>query len=520
MPTESDNIAFAGEKPSQYAERIGKEYANASVQSDKKHKGQFFTPLAISRFMGNLATPSEKKTISVLDPGCGLAILSCALIEHIVEDSKPEQIFLSLYETDTTVVPLTEQVLSYLQKWCNKQNVKLIYLLNDSDFVLEKCASLDDSKTLFEEMTDAEHFDYIISNPPYFKLAKNDIHTKSCANVVDGQTNIYALFMAICSKLLEADGQMIFITPRSFASGRYFQSFRDFLFRHVHIDLIHLFNTRKDTFSKDEVLQELVIMRMYPAREVSTVTVSFSQGIRDLDESVQKVYNASDIVNVDSKEKVVYLPVDGRDEAILSLFRSWDGNMEKYGIKISTGPVVAFRAYEFIVSESSEDTVPLYWLHNVVKMLCDHPIERKDKGQYIKVTPETKAALLPNKNYVLLRRFSSKEDNSRLVAAPYFGNMSHSEFVGIENKLNYIYRPKGHLRRDEVMGLTALLDSELFDAYFRTFNGNINVSATELRMMPLPPIETIREIGRKIILRNNYSIDYINDLILECFRIR
>ena len=70
------------------------------------------------------------------------------------------------------------------------------------------------------------------------------------------------------------------------------------------------------------------------------------------------------------------------------------------------------------------------------------------------------------------------------------------------------------------MGLTALLDSEMFDAYFRTFNGNINVSATELRMMPLPPIETIREIGKKIILRNNYSIDYINDLVLDYFKIQ
>lgn len=261
-------------------------------------------------------------------------------------------------------------------------------------------------------------------------------------------------------------------------------------------------------------------MRMHPARDVSTVTVSFSQGIRDLGEPYQKEYKAADIVDVTSDEKVVYLPVDARDEAILSLFRSWEGNMEKYGIMISTGPVVAFRAYDFIVNEPTEDTVPLYWLHNVVKMLCDHPVQKKGKGQYIKVAPETKASLLPNKNYVLLRRFSSKDDNSRLVAAPFFGNMSQYELVGIENKLNYIYRPKGHLRRDEVMGLTALLNSEMFDAYFRTFNGNINVSATELRMMPLPPIETMREIGRKIILRNNYSIDYINDLVLDYFKIR
>ena len=511
---------LAGERPAQYAERVGKGYAEASFQKDKKHKGQFFTPLSISEFMGRLAIPFGKKDISVLDPGCGLAILSCVLIEHLVEDDTPKHITLTLYETDKNVVPLTENVLVFLKAWCEDRKVKFDYLLNESDFVLEKCECLDGADTIFGDMSVSEQFDYIISNPPYFKLAKDDIRTRSCASIVDGQTNIYALFMAICAKLLPEDGQMVFITPRSFASGRYFQSFRDFLFRHISIDFIHLFDTRKDTFAKDEVLQELVIMRMVPAGNGKHITVSHSQGISDLDYPYQKKYNAKEIVDVSSDEKVVYLPVDGRDEAILSLFRSWDGNMEKYGIQISTGPVVAFRAYDFIVNEPGEDTVPLYWLHNVIKMLCDHPVQKKDKGQYIKAVPQTKAVLLPNKNYVLLRRFSSKDDSSRLVAAPYFGNMAEYDFVGIENKLNYIYRPKGHLRRDEVMGITALLCSEMFDAWFRTFNGNINVSATELRMMPLPPLETIREIGRKIILRNDYSIDFVNDVVMDYFKIQ
>ena len=275
MATESVHIApIAGEKPSQFAERVGRGYADSSVQKDKKHKGQFFTPLAISQFMGNLASSCGKKSVSVLDPGCGLAILSCALIEHLAQEAAPEHISLTLYETDKNVVPLTKEVLSYLKIWCGDNRVTLDYRLYELDFVLEKCECLDGDDTIFGEMNAGVKYDYIISNPPYFKLAKNDVHTRSCASIVDGQTNIYALFMAICAKMLEEDGQMIFITPRSFASGRYFQSFRDFLFRHVHIDLIHLFNTRKDTFSKDEVLQELVIMRMHPAREVSTITVS------------------------------------------------------------------------------------------------------------------------------------------------------------------------------------------------------------------------------------------------------
>lgn len=127
MATESVHITpNAGEKPSQFAERVGRGYADASVQKDKKHKGQFFTPLAISQFMGNLATPCRKKSVSVLDPGCGLSILSCALIEHLAQEDAPEHISLTLYETDKNVVPLTKEVLSYLKIWCGEKGWRLI----------------------------------------------------------------------------------------------------------------------------------------------------------------------------------------------------------------------------------------------------------------------------------------------------------------------------------------------------------------------------------------------------------
>ena len=129
-------VPLAGEKPAQFAERFGREYANASIQKDKKHKGQFFTPLAISAFMGGLATPTKKKEVSVLDPGCGLAILSCALIEHLVEESKPEHVSLTLYETDKKVLPFTESVLRHLKEWCVAHKVALEYQLNETDFVL------------------------------------------------------------------------------------------------------------------------------------------------------------------------------------------------------------------------------------------------------------------------------------------------------------------------------------------------------------------------------------------------
>lgn len=177
-------VPLAGERPAQFAERLGREYANASIQKEKKHKGQFFTPLAISAFMGGLATPSKKKEVSILDPGCGLAILSCALIEHLIESGALSKITLTLYETDKKVIPLTEAVMNHLKDWCGAHKVVLEYQLNETDFVLDKCECLDGADTIFGEMSGAEKYDYIISNPPYFKLAKDDVHTRSCASTI------------------------------------------------------------------------------------------------------------------------------------------------------------------------------------------------------------------------------------------------------------------------------------------------------------------------------------------------
>jgi adenine-specific DNA-methyltransferase len=122
--------------------------------------------------------------------------------------------------------------------------------------------------------------------------------------------------------------------------------------------------------------------------------------------------------------------------------------------------------------------------------------------------------LVPNKNYILLRRFSAKDDKSRLIASPYFAKKQDCDFVGIENKVNYIYRPKGELEQNEVFGLSAVLNSKLFDNYFRIFNGNVNVSATELREMPLPPLELIKHIGDQLILQTtDYSQEQIDELV-------
>lgn len=511
------------ELPSRFADKLGVCYAKSVNQEHKKSNGQFFSPVEIAELMGTF-TKNGDKIIRILDPGCGTAILTCALLEQLADNNENlENVDLVVYETDSELIPYTKKSLDYLQEWLKQKKISFQYSLQVNDFILENADCLTDNGNLFSINTIP--FDIIISNPPYFKLSIDDSRAIAGKAVVNGHPNIYAIFMAISARLLKNNGELIFITPRSYASGSYFKLFREYFFKIIEMDIVHLFVSRKDTFNRDKVLQETVIIkgtRKDKTNPKHNVIVSSSQGLKDIETPETKTFKLKELIDLSSNEKILYLPTSDFDEFILTVFKKWNGNLNKYNIQISTGPVVAFRCREYIQENSENGTVllaPLFWLHNVKQMILEWPILKLEKGQYVRIENESKAILIPNKNYILLRRFSTKDDKSRLIAAPYFCNFIKSDYIGVENKVNYIYRPKGHLDRNEVVGLCALLNSALFDSYFRIFNGNVNVSATELRDIPLPPLETIKEIGDNIILSNDFSVENTNRIVIQQFEL-
>lgn len=507
------------ELPSHFAGQLGVAYASSVGQQHKKENGQFFTPLEIASLMASYSG-YEGNSIRVLDPGCGSLVLSCALIEHIINSNKGlKTIELVAYETDLELIPISEQSLSYLEKWVAEKGIEIKTKLHKEDFILHNAECFKEVGNLFSKPV--EPFDIVISNPPYFKIPIDDKRAKVAKVVINGHPNMYAIFMALSAKLLKENGELIFITPRSYAAGGYFKTFREYFFKLIDLDKAHLFVSRKDTFSKDKVLQETVIIKgtKRPKPEPQVI-ISSSGGLKDLNNPFIKAFPKKDIIDLNSNERILYLPTTDYEEAVLEIFKNWTGNLAKYNIQISTGPVVAFRSLDYIRENFEKGKVkvaPLYWLHNVKQMVLEWPIPKPKKGQYIIVGEKSMPLLIPNKNYILLRRFSSKDDKNRLIAAPYFCNFIKSDYIGVENKVNYIYRPKGHLGRNEIVGLCALLNSSLFDAYFRIFNGNVNVSATELRQMSLPPMETIQEIGDTIILANDFSVENTNRAVNEYF---
>ena len=205
---------------------------------------------------------------------------------------------------------------------------------------------------------------------------------------------------------------------------------------------------------------------------------------------------------MDSKDKVLRIPVTNKDTAVTSAVEAWTGNLRAYGMEISTGPVVPFRSRPILANDGNVPAThaPLLWMQSVAAMQVRWPSYARNKTEYIEVSANSMPLLLPDKNYVVMRRFSSKEQHRRLTAAPLLRGLLKSPYIGLENHLNYVYRPVGSLSEEEAYGLAALFNSALLDTFFRVSNGNTQVSATELRAMPLPPLEAIKEIGRRAML--------------------
>ena len=259
---------------------------------------------------------------------------------------------------------------------------------------------------------------------------------------------------------------------------------------------------------------------MYAARETpaATIAISESAGIRDLAQRRTDVRPMTDVLNRGTREWMLYLPSGEEEKDIIQVFRQWPDTLATHGFRISTGPVVAFRTRAHLQESATgpeSEQAPLFWMHNVLPMKLAWPEPKPTKEQYLRVGPETRAMLRPNKTYVLLRRFSAKDDKSRLVAAPYLAPGPYeTPFVGFENKLNYLYRADGAMTAAEATGLAALLNSQLFDTYFRTFNGNTNVSATELREMPLPSLRTIQLLGERLLADDSSDANQLLSEIL------
>ena len=469
-----------------------------------KENGQFFTSPSVARHMAKQLGQIQNGA-SLLEPAIGSGVLVCAVIERLIAEGRSIEISITAYETDNELCELSREILKFASKEANKIGVKINWQVLREDFVLA-CLPNDQPSLFNSSKSSKKAFTHIISNPPYFKLNAEDRRVKAVYGKLNGHTNIYTLFMALSAKLLLPEGKATFIVPRSFCSGVYFSEFRRDLLKDVTPFSLHVFQSRNDVFKNDAVLQENVIFSFEKLSQpqenrywAGYINISSSNDDKNLEEGIiSRQVSYKHFLSDHNGLLQFRLPTGMLDEQILDTVDKWKDSLEKLGFQVSTGRVVPFRVKQLLKErvKAGNGTAPLLWMQNVKSYQVEYPLEGFEKPQAVSVNDPS--LLVPNANYVLLRRFSAKEDRRRLISAPFIREEFEFEQIGFENHLNVIFRKTGTLSTSETIGLSAILNSAIIDRYFRIVNGNTQVNAAELRILPIPPLEVVKNIGEKI----------------------
>lgn len=490
-----------------YTEALTDWYIERTPVEYRKEKGQYFTPRKVSEFMVRQFEDIDKKEeIRILDPGAGIGIFESSFCEYILSLDKNVKISFDLYENDVNIVNLLERNMKACKVEMASKGFKVSYKVFNEDFILSNAQLFNKQKRDFDNK---EGYDLAISNPPYYKLKKNSPHIIKMKNIVNGVPNIYPLFMVLSAKLLKNGGQMTVLTPRSYCSGLYFKKFREWFFNIVKPYKLHLFGSRKEVFKRYGVLQEIVILTAVKTLEIpETISISVSNGVPSENEVRARSVSYNKVIVQKDRDLLVRIPIHEVDELIAESIDNLQHNLETLGFNVSTGQVIPFRAEDFLLKpdDSYNDFVPLIWMHNIVNGIVRWPIKKNNKPTKVKKTKKSEKILIPNKNYVLIKRFSTKEGRQRINAGVYLSKTINSELIGIENHVNYIFKKGGELTIDEAYGIATLLNSRLYNRYFQITNGSTQVNAIELKNLPLPSIEKIRKIGRLVKQRRESDV--------------
>ena len=480
-------------------------HSNASADLDAERKqelGQFLTPQAIGSLMASLfkTRPNE---IRLLDAGAGDGALTAAFVKSVCANRDwPKRIFVSAYELDEAILPRLWRTLQSCRLDCGRSGIEFSAEVLNEDFI-EAAVSLV-RRDLFGVAKTP--FNAAILNPPYRKI-NSDSRTRHLLRESGIETtNLYTGFLALATKLLCDDGEMVAICPRSFCNGPYFKPFREKLLDTMSLRRLHVFDSRSAAFQQDNVLQENIIVHaVKSAKKPRSIIISTSSGESGSD-VMERACSYTDVVSPGDTDLFIHLMTAESDEAVRRKIMRFTTPLGKLGLEVSTGRVVDFRAKQFLVRDAENGTAPLIYPCHFNGGFVYWPKPGGRKPNAIRESKRTQALLVQNAIYVLVKRFTSKEERRRVVACIYDPDRIHAERVGFENHLNY-FHARGHgLPMDVAKGLTVFLNSTLVDVYFRQFNGHTQVNATDLRNLRYPTRSQLESVGRKMGDRVSESI--------------
>ncbi|MBR1520165.1 MAG: Eco57I restriction-modification methylase domain-containing protein [Bacteroidaceae bacterium] len=470
LPKDSLNTAY----------NVTASFVESIPKKERKKYGQFFTSRKTAEFMASLFTINFlKPELRLLDAGAGTGLLTAALVERLRDCGYEGDIVAVCYENDVKVLPTLAENLENLKKTCGiKYEIRIDNYLTSQNFI----------RADFYKK-EAEQFDMIIGNPPYLKIAKDAPEALAMSEVCYGAPNLYFLFWAMGINNLKSGEEMVYIIPRSWTSGAYFERFRKYLFSHCVITNIHIFGSRDKVFDGESVLQETMIIKVKKTRTKPQFIEMSSSETSDF---ADIKYYQVDYNTIVAPNQFVFLVTSQEEAEILSRVNSLTNTLESDDLRMRTGIIVDFRTREVLRDTGEDGSYPLFYSQHIRNGRVSWPVGRE--AEYI-VTDRI-GYLQENTDYLFVKRFTSKEEKRRLQCGIYLkADHSQYKYISTQNKINYIKCDTPEV----AYGLYVLLNSTLYDSYYRILNGSTQVNSTEINLMPVPSKEAIRQMGLELI---------------------
>lgn len=464
----------------EHADTVRQVVGRQISQQHKSEFGQFMTTLTVARFMASLFESSTLQTARLLDAGAGIGSLSGAFLNRWSSGGFDFQhVDVASYEIDAN---MRKHLFRTLAEYRGQLDIDSAVL--SSDFIEEAVKLILEGK---------RGFTHAILNPPYKKINSASRHRLLLRQVGIETVNLYSAFVALAIELMQPGGQIVAILPRSFCNGPYYKAFRDLIFSKTAIKHLHLFGSRDRAFKDDDVLQENIIILLERDAPQGDVTISTSTDDRFFDTKTY-IYPFNRIVFPDNTERFIHVPTSPEHTEIgLSPLVSF--SLAEIGLQVSTGPIVDFRLKKHLRQMPESGSVPLLYPNHFSGWSIDWPKIGIKKSNAIMRNDETEKSFYPNGYYVVVRRFSSKEEKRRIMASFVYPDAFNSSILGFENHLNVFHCGKQGIDENLARGLAVFLNCTAVDEQFRRFSGHTQVNATDLRLMKYPSRDILTQLG-------------------------
>jgi adenine-specific DNA-methyltransferase len=442
---------------------------------------QYLTPIEIASFMAKLTVKycMIKDTVNILDPGAGSGILSCSLISELKNENTKININVDACEIDNSILNELETSYRIIKKYNN-----ISYNIINKNFIS------DIGSDVLWGLN--KYYDMVIMNPPYKKISTNSEYRNVLHDIGIETVNTYSAFMVIAIKSLSENGVLTAIVPRSFCNGLYFLPFRKYINNNTAIQHIHIFESRKDNFKDENVLQENIIIVLKKTKiRPKKITLSYSKE-KKLSSFCEQRVPANLIIDETDSQCFISIPSYNQNTENIPLTHS----NKDLGFEISTGPIVDFRMKDKLAYDVNEVGTPLLYAIHIRNQKLTWPIISKKPNAIILSEIEKKKYCFKKGFYVLVKRFSSKEERHRIQATLISPNDISSEYFTVENHLNIIHCNKGGIDRNLAFALVTYLNSDYCDNIFRKFSGHTQINATDLRNMKYPNLECLKNWSR------------------------